>query len=136
MVINQEFVDKVLSRSKELFKFRDFIKFYPGRELSAEKALMFRSHELLMDYLSKNVLWSAEYYLICQRRSEVSFRLKEELMTYRMDDSGEFTLHYYEDRSVDESKIHEPIDRVALIRDLKYLIKKTSRRPKRQKKAA
>ncbi len=133
MVINQDFVDKVLSRAKELFKFRGMVKYYPRRELTEENAIVFLNSDLFMDYLHKNVPWSAEYYVINQRRSEVSFRLKEETMMYSMDDFGKFTLNAYEDQSVDDSKIHIQVNREQLIKELRFLIKKTSR-PKGQKK--
>ena len=136
MVINQEFVDSVLSRTKDLFKYRGQMKYYPGREMAEEKAIVFKTRDQFMDYLSKNVLWSAEYVVINQRRSQVSFRLKEETMAFSMNDVGVFTLTDYEDRSVDESKIHAPINRENLIKELGHLFEKLSPKSKGQKKSA
>ena len=127
MVINQEFVDKILSRSRELFNFRGKVKYYPGRELAKEKSLLFKSENKFMDYLAGNVPWGAEYYLICQRRSEESFRLKEEELVYRMDDLGKFSLCEYFDQSVDDSKIPIKLDRGQLIKEINYLVKATSK---------
>ena len=57
-------------------------------------------------------------------------------MAFSMNDVGVFTLTDYEDRSVDESKIHAPINRENLIKELGHLFEKLSPKSKGQKKSA
>lgn len=136
MVINQEFVEKVLSRTKDLFKFDGYIKYYPGRELAEAKSLVFMKNKLFMDYLWRHVPWEAEYYVVCQSKREVSFRLNEELMQFQMDTSGKFKLVDYIDRGYDKAKPPIKMNIDQLNRELQRMLVEALSPPKGRKKSA
>ncbi len=116
MIRNKVYFDNLLERADELFDFKGKVKFYPTREIVASDAKVFKSVESYKKFLfSKEQEHLNEFIVIMKSKCEIGARLLDEIATFKVVD-GEKKLVYYDDLTVDRSKV--PIDLDALKREL------------------